>query len=358
MNDRPIGSLVIEAKKIARYVESYQYCLRSLLNTIPTDLKVRYWKDGVVAVGVCDIWICKDGVLLTITPRKDMKVFVRILYSEKLTMCQKLNSIPYYDKEGRRVEGLKIDTDEAVGIVLANPIISSVDENHVYRPKFTRAQTFPWGEIIESAPDEEANKEFSHIFLVENIVKERVNIGGESSKLKVNTCSELLLSSYVSCLESIKNEEDIQVFLKQNPQLIFPAYIECYPKLKLGSEFVTDFVFKIHGIAGFEYVFVEIEDPRKKIFVKNGHFHSSFTQAKNQLLQWQHWVSKNMNYISEKLPGLTTPKFLLVYGRNADIYEGGRDLLAQEFGNTSNRDFVSYDDVAVRFEQTLRNLMD
>lgn len=60
------------------------------------------------------------------------------------------------------------------------------------------------------------------------------------------------------------------------------AYELCVSKFKLGNEFVTDFAYLTKSSDYWEFVLVELEDAKKKIFTndkENIYFHSEFNHA-------------------------------------------------------------------------------
>jgi hypothetical protein len=62
-------------------------------------------------------------------------------------------------------------------------------------------------------------------------------------------------------LDTDPGEEAVQVFLEQNPVFLHPTAEKINPKVRLGSEFVTDFVIELPDD---EYILVEIEAPHHR----------------------------------------------------------------------------------------------
>ena len=106
---------------------------------------------------------------------------------------------------------------------------------------------------------------------------------------------------------------------------------------------------------GPEYVFIEIERPNKRVFTEKGHFHSDFTQAKDQLLDWDKWITQNVSYLQQNLSGLFKPTYHLVYGRDRELDEKSLEKLRTEFSGTTRR-FSTYDGLAQRFETIIMQL--
>jgi hypothetical protein len=219
-----------------------------------------------------------------------------------------------------------------------------------YRPRYQHGIVFGKGAPLP-APDEQALIDFRSVFVTRNIG------GSESLKLSLQKAQEMtrenasrLIEEFRALLNNAKREEDVQRFLNEHPQLLYPDFIDCFPKFALGDDFETDYVFLVQGPDGPEYVFVEIERPSKTVFTKQGQFSAYFTQAKDQILDWDRWSTQNADYISKKLPGLYKPKFHLVMGRSHDLTSEQREKLKTEFTSTS-RVFSTYDDLAERFQQ-------
>lgn len=167
--------------------------------------------------------------------------------------------------------------------------------------------------------------------------------------------ADALADEFRSLLADVKKEEEIQTFLSEHPEFIYPDFIECQPRFRLGDDFVTDYVFRVQGQDGEGYVFVEIERVSKRIFTAGKQFTADFTQAKNQLLEWEAWVRRNHSYVEQKLPSLYQPNYHLIMGRNSELNGRERQKLATEFKGTS-RIFSTYDDLLERYKTIVRKL--
>lgn len=109
---------------------------------------------------------------------------------------------------------------------------------------------------------------------------------------------EKLLEQYVDVIEKNGNTENqIQEFLEENTIFIpMPFLLNHYlhmncviSKFKLGNEFVTDFAYLTKSSDYWEFVLVELEDAKKKIFTndkENIYFHSEFNHAYDQITSW------------------------------------------------------------------------
>jgi len=212
------------------------------------------------------------------------------------------------------------------------------------------------GKLNSQKPDERALDDFRTVFVTRNVAgPEALGLPlSEGQKLTEKKASKII-NEFNSLLNAAEKEEELQHFLAEHPELLYPDFIECFPKFKLGDDFVTDYVFLVQSHEGPEYVFVEIERANKEIFIKQGQFSASFTQAKDQILNWDKWITQNHAYIAKKLPGLFKPKFHLIMGRSEGLTNEQREKLKTEFAATS-RGFSTYSDLADRFQQIIARI--
>jgi hypothetical protein len=107
--------------------------------------------------------------------------------------------------------------------------------------------------------------------------------------------SESVINSYRNLLENAKKEEELQVFLKNHPDLLLNALIGyrgcvCIPKEKLGISHVTDFLVAWRDSMGFWWLGVELENPNAQMFTKIGDQSKALTHAINQIQKWRIWL--------------------------------------------------------------------
>jgi hypothetical protein len=117
-----------------------------------------------------------------------------------------------------------------------------------------------------------------------------------------------LQETIVSCervFETAATEEEVQTFLADHPFLLFEGALignwflksnHVISKLKLGSEYVTDFAVCACTQTGFHWQFIEIERPDIKLFNKQGDPTKELTHAIGQVQQWRRWVNDNSEY--------------------------------------------------------------
>lgn len=171
-----------------------------------------------------------------------------------------------------------------------------------------------------------------------------------STKLNINL---LIINDLRSMLEddSLK-EEDFQKFFNKNPILLDPLAKEVIKKERLGKDYITDYVIKrFDG----EFVVVEIEDPQKSIFLKNGNFSSDFTQAFGQILDFQRWTRDNIDYAKRSANGLEDPRGLLIMGKGK-MSEENYNKLSFYRTRFRNIEILTYDEVLRKAELLLNNM--
>jgi hypothetical protein len=93
-----------------------------------------------------------------------------------------------------------------------------------------------------------------------------------------------------------------------------------YSKVRLGSEYVSDFLFFDPSSNGPEWFLVEIEQPCVgPMFVKSGDPSSRLTHAITQVENWQEWVASNLSYAEKLMPQIDRPFGLVFFGRRSEL---------------------------------------
>lgn len=167
-------------------------------------------------------------------------------------------------------------------------------------------------------------------------------------------------------------ESKIQKFLELNTDFIPKKFMENHgisgnviiSKLKLGTQYETDFAFVSKCTNYWNVVLIEIEKPCKKIFTTSNDFTAEFTHAKGQILNWKSLICQDSslkNNLVKSLDNLFFPmemknnpiniKYVLVYGRSEEINNEERKRLFN-LENNQNPDIaiVTYDRLKTRWE--------
>ncbi len=163
---------------------------------------------------------------------------------------------------------------------------------------------------------------------------------------------ESMAEEFEALLESAEREEELQVFLKENPLILHPT-AEQIPKKKLGEDFVTDFVLVMPSDQGPSYTLVEIERASHGILIKDNSLSSHANHAIKQTKDWDVWLESNKAYLQTKLPGFETPNYMVIIGRGNELDETAKQYLRSYNRGWKNTELLTYDDVLVRFRSVV-----
>ncbi len=347
------------AAPIVEYVKLYQHALRALYKALPENIKDSL-KSRLAVIGRSEIWPCLDGAIVLISQdsKSDITVAIKDPLNKTVDDFMKSSTASaYYDKDGKKAPVQAVisvkDASKAILHFADNKIESA---GKIFRPNYDRGIIIGWGAKLES-PDTQALDDFKSAFITKNFGgNEALNLSIQEEQKITRTKAERLIDKFTELLNTSEKEEDLQLFLKNHPEFLYPDFIECYPKFKLGEDYVTDYVLLVNGPQGSEYIFIEIERPNKEIFIKAGQFSADFTQAKDQILEWDNWLTKNHAYVSRKLPNFYKPQFHLVIGRDTNLTIENKEKIQSEFSATSRR-FSTYDDLVKRFKTIVDHLL-
>lgn len=161
-----------------------------------------------------------------------------------------------------------------------------------------------------------------------------------------------IISDWETLLENVTlNELAYQSFLQKTPA-IFLTILESYlviSKLKLGSDYETDFVIVQEGYSdGTIYELIEIESPHTELFDKKGKPTAKFNAALQQIRDWKRFLMNNKSEFKKIFPTSSTKiikdsklRFKIVIGRrtsNLEHLEKRRQIAEQE-----NIEIISFD---------------
>jgi hypothetical protein len=177
----------------------------------------------------------------------------------------------------------------------------------------------------------------------------------EQTRDKVIAELEAAINEFERVLDLEPAEEVVQIYLstKRNKILLDPSAENITPKVKLGAEYVPDFV--IQAAEG-EYVLVEIERPGLPLLTKEGRLRAELTHAQQQVKDWFEWISRHSEYARSILPGIIEPKGWVIMGRRSSIPPEHRHVLARESAESRRITTQTYDDLLDRAKQNLSNL--
>lgn len=110
-----------------------------------------------------------------------------------------------------------------------------------------------------------------------------------------------------------------------------------FPEFKLGDHFQVDFLIIGKASGGYQFLFVELENPYGQITTKKGEYSTVINKGLKQVGDWRRWIPKNFNAITQTLrkykgPNKEFPKelyeldidrlhFMVIGGRRNDYNE-------------------------------------
>lgn len=178
---------------------------------------------------------------------------------------------------------------------------------------------------------------------------------GKEQQDRVVAELESAIDEFEKVLARAPDEKIVQAFLdtRRNKILLDPSALSIRPQVKLGSEYVPDFVIEV---AKEQYVLVEIERPALPVLTEKGRPRAELVHAQQQVKDWFGWISDHAEYARSILPGISEPEGWVVMGRRASISPEHKGVLARENAESRRITTKTYDDLLDRAKQHLANL--
>jgi hypothetical protein len=150
-----------------------------------------------------------------------------------------------------------------------------------------------------------------------------------------------------SVLDGAEDERPLQQLMEERPRLVSAAFGSgghgrfVRSQVRLGSQYVADFMLADTSSMGMFWTLIELESPREPMFLKSGEFAAKARHAIYQVQSWRRWLAENIDY-ARKPPaaGLdlidieSSPEALILIGRrsngDADTNWLRRDLLKNQ----------------------------
>ncbi|HKQ09499.1 MAG TPA: Shedu anti-phage system protein SduA domain-containing protein [Blastocatellia bacterium] len=162
-----------------------------------------------------------------------------------------------------------------------------------------------------------------------------------------------LIDEFERLVSSDLPEKEYQQFLAANPVFIDPLADQIVDQQKLGLEYKTDFV--VRRLDN-EYILVEIEKPQDSIFTAKNDFTAEFTHAFGQVIDFQEWVDSHSEYARYHMPGISSPRGLLVMGKRKDLSPEQSAKLKRYCINSQAITVFTYDDLIERAKTLYENI--
>lgn len=128
-------------------------------------------------------------------------------------------------------------------------------------------------------------------------------------------------------ISEAQDERPLQNFFKQNPGLLVQLVRGghgrwVFPKPKLGSKYVPDFMICEQDSGGYHWHLIELENPNHPALTKQGQQTAHLTHAIQQVKDWRTWLRKNAQYAQHEM-GFTNLdsefQAIIVIGRRKKI---------------------------------------
>lgn len=168
----------------------------------------------------------------------------------------------------------------------------------------------------------------------------------------IDKLSSIILD-FETLLDGEPREEMIQQFLRQHTFLLCPTASRVAPKVKLGSEYVTDFVIEQHEPS---HILVEIERADLLLFTKAGNPTKELVHAQRQVEDWRQWIHENLRYARDTMPNINDPPCWVILGRRRAMDEDQRRALDRHNRELKNIRVLTYDDLLDAAKTQLINL--
>ena len=185
------------------------------------------------------------------------------------------------------------------------------------------------------------------------VLSQILAISQKSGPERITTKFQSIIGDFEELLDVAENEEQVHKFLNKNPIILATDVIKVLSKVKLGTEYVTDFVLVRPEN---NYVLIEIEPVEFPLFTKAGNLSHQVTHATMQVRSWRRWISDNISYARKQLPGIADPECWVIIGRRSGIPEEYADLLAQHNTDNSHLSIMTYDDLVEKAKLQLATL--
>jgi len=157
---------------------------------------------------------------------------------------------------------------------------------------------------------------------------------------------EFKIREFFHVIDSALIEEDIQKYLKENPQFLTRILLGnhgswCIPKPQFSSKYRPDFLIAELDSMGFRWYGVELENPRAKMYTKRRVQSAKLTEALDQIDNWRIWLKNHIQEAQGPIEkgGLSLididcnlPCFVFI-GRRKDQVKGTKEKRLQIFND-------------------------
>lgn len=112
------------------------------------------------------------------------------------------------------------------------------------------------------------------------------------------------VEEYLDLLKHAKTERPMQAFFHQHRHFLVEHLRGGHgrwaiPQQRLGSQYVIDFMIGASHSLGSDWVAVELESPRARLFTKAGNPTAILNHAIRQITDWRAWLTANLSYAAK-----------------------------------------------------------
>lgn len=181
------------------------------------------------------------------------------------------------------------------------------------------------------------------------------SLPGQEQQGRVIAELDSAIGAFEQMLARGPDEKYVQAFLgtRRNKILLDPSALSIRSQVKLGSEYVPDFVIEV---AREQYILVEIERPALPVLTGKGRPRVELVHAQQQVKDWFGWIGDHTEYARSILPGISEPEGWVVMGRRASISSEHEGVMVRENAESRRITTKTYDDLLDRAKQHLANL--
>ncbi len=116
-----------------------------------------------------------------------------------------------------------------------------------------------------------------------------------------HSLTEEVVAGFARLIESGEGEVAVLAYVKKYPALLVQQLSGGHgrwviPGVRLGAEFVTDFIIAEKSSVGFEWYAVEFEGITAQMFTQAGDPSATLTHAVRQIGDWRSWLGQNLAY--------------------------------------------------------------
>ena len=343
---------------LREYEQDYWETIASARDFVPDDVL----PDFMTAVRQVIICSCTDGYLILRYPRREGTEFI-VTRRSLTTWRELLHEQKLFDQGGREsTRRLTLKAKDPAKLRGHNLTIGGIvlrQGGLILRPLFLSATV-----VFDDPGDSFANARGTAQHDIRTLLS-AANLGipvledlGATHDCVITRLQELL-AEYEERLTTAQREEDLQVFLTENPFILHP-WGNIHPKYKLGREYVTDFLIEDRLSPDFRHVFVEIEPVSTPLFRKGKRdlteFRARVHHGLRQLTDWEIWIRDHIGELRQEFPDFDQPAFELVIGRDIALSKAQRRVILNSNAAVRNRTILTYDDLARRLEAFIESL--